>query len=77
MTIRELLMHYIETDTEYSFKQNSILMNKYSSLSTGEKRKIDDIFICLCGYSLDSIISESENNKRPSKTHSKLNELTL
>ena len=63
MNINEIVQNLITTDDSYSGAENNIIIKRYNGASVDEREIIDDIFISLCGYSLDTIISEYNDNK--------------
>ena len=48
-------------DCEDPFKQSEQLEALYEIATTSQKKAIDNAFICICGYSLDTIINNPEN----------------
>ena len=79
--IRNIVLEAISTDDSFTEKQNYKLVMIYLNASRNEKEIIDSVFICLCGYSLESIVREcqlepclnSENTNQMSGESSKLN----
>lgn len=43
--------------------QNELLEHFYSKATPSEQKIIDTIMMCICGYSLDTIINHPENIK--------------
>ena len=48
-------------DCEDPFKQSEALEALYEISTATQKKAIDNAFICICGYSLDTIINNPEN----------------
>ncbi len=48
-------------DSEDPFKQSEQLESLYEIATNTQKKAIDNALICICGYSLDTIINNSEN----------------
>jgi hypothetical protein len=48
-------------DNEDPFKQSEQLESLYEIATNTQKKAIDNAFICICGYSLDTIINSSES----------------
>jgi hypothetical protein len=46
------------SDYEPRSKQSAILMSTYRTSSPQERKKIDNCFIALCGYSLKTLMAE-------------------
>ena len=48
----------MSTDDVNRNNQSKRLIAEYKSATEEEKKKVDDIFICLCGYSIKTLISK-------------------
>ena len=48
----------MSTDDEDRKKQSKILLRTYAEAKVEEKAKIDECFICLCGWSLKTLINK-------------------
>ncbi len=48
-------------DNEDPFKQSEQLEALYEIATATQKKAIDNAIICICGYSLDTIINSPEN----------------
>ena len=48
-------------DCENPFKQSEQLESLYEIATSTQKKAIDNAMICICGYSLDTIINSPEN----------------
>ncbi len=48
-------------DSEDPFKQSEQLEALYEISTATQKKAIDNAMICICGYSLDTIINSPEN----------------
>lgn len=51
-------------DNEDPFKQSEQLEALYEIATASQKKAIDNTLICICGYSLDTIINSPENISR-------------
>tara|TARA_R100000988_G_C4007428_1_gene173862 strand:- start:7819 stop:7998 length:180 start_codon:yes stop_codon:yes gene_type:complete len=54
----EKLEHEMLTDDERMDKKSARLKRTYETASDKEKKLIDDIFITICGYSLQTLINK-------------------
>lgn len=59
MSIVSRVQEYMVTDDD---DQSERLLNDYRAASPVEQKAIDDAFICLCGYSLATIIEEAKHD---------------
>ena len=50
----------MENDGEDQNKQSEQLESMYNICTSSQKKAIDNAFICICGYSLDTIINNPE-----------------
>jgi hypothetical protein len=50
------------SDTERSDKQSELLVEAYHRATPEAQAVVDEIFICLCGWSLDSILAGRDDN---------------
>jgi hypothetical protein len=57
--IRDLVLNAINTDDSFNNINSKNIVNLYTTASTNEKEVIDQIFINLCGYSLNTMITNS------------------
>lgn len=55
--INRKIANLIESDQDFNLRQEKLLKDHYNNATANEKIKIDNIFIALCGYSLNSIIN--------------------
>lgn len=55
--INRKVIKLIETDDSFNANQQQIIVSIYEKATTNEKEKIDNIFIALTGYSLNSILN--------------------
>ena len=53
----------IQKDTQDPMKQSELLEHYYTNAIPSEQKIIDTIMVCLCGYSLDTLINHPENIK--------------
>ena len=51
----------MENDGEDQNKQSDQLESLYNICTSSQKKAIDNAFICICGYSLDTIINNPQN----------------
>lgn len=51
----------ISKDSEDPMKQSDMLKAIYENAPDLEKKVMDKIMICVCGYSLDTLINHPEN----------------
>lgn len=56
--INMIILEHIKTDDSYNTNSNDRIMSVYNNANDTQKELIDDIFISLCGYSLDTIIKQ-------------------
>jgi hypothetical protein len=56
MNLQERVLELIKSDDGYVDAFDRIIKRKYDRLSEEEKEKLDDIFISLCGFGLNTII---------------------
>ena len=61
MTLIETLFSLMEKDEEDPQKQSEQLEALYEISTDTQKKAINNAFICICGYSLDTIINCPEN----------------
>jgi len=59
--IIEHLEHQMRTDDECSTKKSGRIKRMYVNASENQKKLMDEIFITICGWSLDTIIQETNN----------------
>ena len=58
--IIEAISLLIDEDGENQLNQSEIIKATYANAVDSEKKIIDEIMICICGYSLDTIINNPE-----------------
>jgi len=51
----------MSNDNEDQFKQSEQLESLYEIATKTQKKAIDNALICICGYSLDTIINSPED----------------
>ena len=51
----------MENDSEDQTKQSEQLEALYEICTDAQKKTIDNVLICICGYSLDTIINNPES----------------
>ena len=56
----EGISHLMSNDCEDPIKQSESLEAFYEISTDTQKKAIDNAFICICGYSLDTIINSPE-----------------
>ena len=59
-SIIETIFGLMGNDDEDPQKQSEILEALYEVCTDTQKKAIDNAFICICGYSLDTIINSPE-----------------
>ena len=59
MNLKELIIIAMETDDVPSERTSRIVTRKYNESTKEEKIKLNDIFIDLTGYSLETLITKS------------------
>jgi hypothetical protein len=57
----EHILYLMQNDTEDSEKQSESLEALYEISTDTQKKAIDNAFICICGYSLDTILNSPED----------------
>jgi uncharacterized protein YaiL (DUF2058 family) len=72
-SIKTIVLSQIESDDGFNSLNNANIKKIYSNSDQELKNTIDNIFINLCGYSLDYIIINSQENT----SHQSNNELHL
>jgi len=60
----EKILSIMQKDDEDPIKQSELLEHYYSNATPSEQRIIDTIMVCVCGYSLDTIINHPERIKK-------------
>ena len=61
--IIEIIHILIKNRTEKIETDGELLQHYYSNASIEEQKIIDTIMVCICGYSLETIINHPENIK--------------
>ena len=56
MTIKQAVLEAIQTDKDFNSLNNTKIIEAYNK---SDKNYIDNIFIHLCGYSLETLIKQS------------------
>ena len=56
-TLIDRVQEAMSADDEDREKQSEILLNIYKESDQATKNKVDEIFICLCGWSLKTLIN--------------------
>lgn len=62
-TLQDLLKEAINTDFDHNLRDTTRIINKYTKASKEQKDLIDDIFISVCGWSLETLISNYEKGE--------------
>ena len=57
-TLIDRVEEAMSTDDENREKQSAILLRTYEKASPAEQAKIDECFICICGWSLKTLINK-------------------
>ena len=58
MNLIERITDLILSDDENTDKQSDILARTYDDANAGQKTAIDNALICICGYSLKTMLDE-------------------
>ena len=61
-SIPVIVTNAIHSDTDWRNTQDKRIIKSYKSATKPARQDIDDIFISLCGWSLDSIIKMRQKN---------------
>lgn len=61
MNILELILNEMITDDEDSKHQSDMLVEHYNKLDEPYQRAIDDALICVCGWSMETLIEKADN----------------
>jgi len=59
--IIEHILYLMQNDNDDTEKQSDNLEALYEISTDTQKKAIDNAMICICGYSLDTIINSPEN----------------
>jgi len=62
-TAIELIHKLIKNKTKNLDIGNELLIHYYTNAKPDEQKIIDTIMVCICGYSLETIINQPENIK--------------
>ena len=62
-TTIEIINNLIKNKNENFESGSELLEHYYSNASIEEQKIIDTIMVCICGYSLETIINHPENIK--------------
>ncbi len=62
-TAIELIHKLIKNKTKNLDIGNELLIHYYSNAKPSEQKIIDAIMVCICGYSLETVINHPENIK--------------
>ena len=57
----EIILSLMQLENNDPDTKNDILEITYRGAGSYEKKIMDDIMICICGYSLDTIINNSKS----------------
>jgi len=61
--IIKIIYHLIKNKSESLETDNELLIHYYSNATPDEQKIINTIMVCICGYSLETIINHPENIK--------------
>ena len=61
--IIKTIYHLIKNKSERLETDNELLIHYYSNATPDEQKIINTIMVCICGYSLETIINHPENIK--------------
>ena len=59
----EIIHVLVKNKTENLGMDNELLIHYYNTAKPDEQKIIDTIIVCICGYSLETIINHPENIK--------------
>ena len=59
----DIIHKLIKNRTENLDSDNELLIHYYTNAKPDEQKIIDTIMVCVCGYSLETIINHPENIK--------------
>ena len=59
----EIIHELVKNKTENMGMDNELLIHYYTTAKPDEQKIIDTIMVCICGYSLETIINHPENIK--------------
>jgi hypothetical protein len=62
-TIPDIVSDAIHTDVDHHNSDDKRIIKRYKSATKTAKQDIDDIFISLCGWSLNTIIQNRRNHR--------------
>jgi hypothetical protein len=63
MNLQEIIKDAIDTDDQFKTRNQTDLIKSYTESNKETKIIINDIFISLCGYSLETLINRLNNLK--------------
>lgn len=61
--IIKTIYHLMKNRSENIQTDNELLIHYYSNAALDEQKIINTIMVCICGYSLETIINHPENIK--------------
>lgn len=59
----DIIHKLIQNKTKNLDSDNELLIHYYTNANPDEQKIIDTIMVCICGYSLETIINHPENIK--------------
>ena len=62
--LNDKIVEAIQTDGDFNKRQQEIIINNYEEASDQEKERIDNIFIALTGWSLETLIESVKPKKK-------------
>lgn len=60
----DIIHKLIKNRTKNLDSDNELLIHYYTNAKPDEQKIIDTIMVCICGYSLETIINHPENIKK-------------
>ena len=63
--LRNVILDAIESDDSFTEKNNFKIEKLFNSSSKAEQEKINELFINLCGFSLETLVSTTINQNSP------------
>lgn len=58
MNLIERITDEMATDTDNMAKQSAMLADTYTSADEAGKKLLDDAFVCLCGWSMKTLLEQ-------------------
>ena len=62
--LNDKIIEAIQTDGDFNKRQQQIILDNYEQATPEEKERIDNIFIALTGWSLETLIESVKPKKK-------------